>query len=80
MAQLDFDPEDYLDEIDSDDLVNELKHRNILPTHFKFEENKPDLTSWGKYPKRDMMLAHLELSPLASLDDIIEKVKENYYK
>ncbi len=80
MATIDIDIEDYLDEVDTDYLVNELKHRKVLPTHFKYNEDEPDLTCWGKYPKRDLLLQHLDLSPLSGIEDIFEKVKEIYYK
>jgi len=80
MATLDFDPEDYLDEVDIDDLINELKSRKVLPQSFKYDENKPDLICWGNTPKRDLLLVHLDISPLSDLNDTIEKVKEIYYK
>lgn len=80
MASIDFDIEDYLDEADTDYLVNELISRKILPTHFKFKDNETDLTCWGKYPKRDALIQHLDLSPLADMEDIMEKIKEIYYK
>lgn len=80
MASIDFDPEDYLDEVDIDELINELKSRKVLPPSFRYDENKPDLTCWGKNPKRDLLLAHLDLSPLSDLDEVIEKVKEVFNK
>ena len=80
MASIYFDPEDYLDEVDIDYLINELKNRKVLPPSFRYDENKPDLTCWGKNPQRDLLLAHLDLSPLSDLNDTIEKVKQVFNK
>ena len=80
MATVDFDPEDYLDEVDTECLINELKSRKVLPPSFKYDEDKHDLTSWGKNPKRDLLLSHLDISPLSDLNETIEKVKEVFNK
>ena len=80
MASIDIDVEDYLDEADTDCLVRELQQRKILPSSFKYKENEPDLTCWGKNPKRDLLLSYLDLSPLASLEDMLEAAKSHYFK
>lgn len=80
MASVEIDIEDYLDEVDAYYLVQELKNRKILPNSFKYKENEPDLTCWGKNPQRDLLLAHLDLSPLSDLNDTIEKVKKVFNK
>ena len=80
MATIDMDPEDYIDEIDTDILIDELKSRKVLPNSFKHKGNEPELSNWGKYPKRELLTAYLEISPLSTLEDCIEKIKIFYYK
>lgn len=80
MATIDIDPEDYIDEIDTDILIDELKSRKVLPNSFKHKENEPDFSNWGKYPKRELLTSYLELSPLSTLEDCIEQIKIFYYK
>ena len=74
MATIDFDPTDYIDGIDTDDLIDELKSRGGVPNEFKcLDEN-------SKTPIRDILIDILNLGVGASIEDIQNAVKENYYK
>lgn len=77
MSSIDFDPEDYIDEVSSYILIDELKRRNILPKSFSndLEEKFSD-----RFPMREALTNILNISPLSTLDDIIQAVKENYNK
>ena len=76
MASIDFDIEDYLEEADTQDLIDELVSRKVLPKGFKSK----DELSVIRYEKRDLLTQHLGISPLSTLEDIQEKIKEIYFK
>lgn len=76
MASIEFDIEDYLDEADTQDLIDELISRKVLAKGFKSDNE----ISYRHYEKRDLLTQHLGINSLSSLDDCIEKVKEVYKK
>ena len=76
MASIDFDIEDYLDEADTQDLIDELISRKVLAKGFKSDNEAPLI----RCEKRELLTLHLGISPLSTLEDCIEKVKINYYK
>lgn len=76
MASIDFDVEDYLDEADTQNLINELISRKVLPKGFKSEDEKAVI----RYEKRNLLTLHLGISPLSTLEDCIEQIKNIYYK
>ena len=76
MASIDFDIEDYLEEADTQDLIDELVSRKVLPKGFKSKDELPVI----RYEKRDLLTQHLGISPLSTLEDIQEIIKEIYYK
>ena len=80
MAEIEFYPEDYIDEIDTEDLIEELKSRKVLPKSFDVNKEMIYSRFYGRTPKRDAIIEFLELHETASLEDIIEAVKENYNK
>lgn len=83
MASIDFDPEDYVDEIGTRFLIRELKSRKVLPKSFpetQIENEAVELQMWSKTPKRDAMIEFLKLSSCATLEDIIEEVKQIFNK
>ena len=68
---------DYLDEVDTDDLVDELIKRRDIPKRMKF------LMSClvdSRTPVRDSIIAFLNLHSSATVEDIQEAVKDCYYK
>ena len=68
------DPLDYIDEIDIDDLIDELKNRGGVPNKFKcLDEN-------SRTPIRNILIDILNLGVGATIEDIQNSVKENYYK
>ena len=80
MAEIEFDPEDYIDEIATRHLIRELKKRKILPQNFNEFQSRIEPGPFLKTPKRAMLIDILKLPPLATLEDIQEAVKENYNK
>ena len=60
MASIDFDIEDYLEEADTQDLIDELVSRKVLPKGFKSK----DELSVIRYEKRNLLTQHLGISPL----------------
>lgn len=88
MAEIDFDPEDYLDEVSTDALIDELKTRNnfnpskdfIIEAETINNSGIIDLNPDERFPIRYAIIKLLDLSVGASLKDIIEGIKENYYK
>lgn len=79
MASISFDPEDYVDEISTKYLIDELIERKVLPSDFKKNKDK-DFLSLDRTPIRSAICELLNTSPLSSVEDIIELVKENYNK
>ena len=76
MALIDFDIEDYLDEADTQDLIDELISRKVLAKGFK-SDNEIQIV---RHEKRELLAKHLEISPLSELNEFLEQVKINYYK
>ena len=58
------------------ELLLELKCRNT----FKQNESEHSITSRRTNSQRDLLLNQLGLTPLASLDEVLEVVKERYYR
>ena len=83
MANIDFDPEDYVDEIGTRFLIRELKNRKVLPKSFpetQMENEAVELQMWSRTPKRDALIEFLKLSQCATLEEIIEVVTNIYNK
>jgi hypothetical protein len=76
MAIIEFDIEDYLDEADTQDLIDELISRKIIAKGFK-SENEVQIIRKGK---RELLAQHLGISHLSELNDFLEQVEINYYK
>ena len=76
MASIDFDMEDYLDEADTQDLIDELISRKVLAKSFK-SDNEIQIV---RHEKRELLAKHLKISPLSELNEFLEQVKINYYK
>ena len=72
-VDVDIDIDDIIDQIDTDDLIEELNSRNVkgLPPITKSDEF---------YTKREKLIDLFDLHPAADLNDIIEQVKIWYYK
>lgn len=73
------DIEDYLDEVDTDDLLEHLVKRRDLDTYIKNSIERSEMTC-SKTPVRDTIIDILDLHTSATVEDIIEAVKEKYYK
>lgn len=58
------DTDDFMDEIDTRDLVNELECRNKLPKEWDSSNVKVNLTEM------------LNISPCSDVNDICEKIRE----
>jgi hypothetical protein len=85
MARVDIDIEDYLDEVDTDTLIEELKTRTDLPKEWedlkKLDSNEIFVfDEYSRTPIRDLIIEILDLHSAATLEDIQESVKENYNK
>lgn len=79
-GEYDIDIEDYLDEVDTDSLVNELRHRRNIPKKIKAAFLYLNESEHSKTPIRDFLVMYLDLHTSATIEDIQEKVKEIYYK
>jgi hypothetical protein len=85
MARIDIDIEDYLDEVDTDSLIEELKSRRDLPREWQNLKklgtgNVYHLNNDSASPRRDLIINILRLHPSATIEDIQEAVKENFNK
>jgi hypothetical protein len=84
MATIDFDPEDYIDEIDADDLIEELKKRHILPKSFtrpiSSDEKFDASLMCSRTPKRDTLISFLGLHKSATLEDMQNEIEQIYNK
>lgn len=86
MASIDIDIEDYLDEVDTDYLIEELKSRSDLPSEFNYLKRNEDdsiiyeLDENSRTPIRDIIIQILNLGVGATIEDIQQAVKESYYK
>lgn len=65
-----------LDKASYEDLKEEMKFRN----EFHFDDEFIFVDSLEKYPIRETLIQVLNLSQSPSLEDILQAVKENYYK
>jgi hypothetical protein len=75
MALIDID--DYLDKVDTDDLIEELKSRSDLPSEFNYlKQNYKN----SRTPIRDTIIEILNLGIGATIEDIQEAIKDSYYK
>lgn len=72
--------EDYLDEVDTVELVDELRKRRNLPKRIKTAFLYLDDTERSKTPIRDFIVMCLDLHTSATIEDIQEKIKEIYFK
>ena len=79
-GEYDVDIEDYLDEVDIDSLVDELRKRRNLPKRLKFAFSYLNESERSKTPMRDFLIMFLDLHTSATLEDIQEKVIEIYNK
>lgn len=71
-GEIDVDISDYLDEVDTEDLVKELiKRRNFKISKYYNE---------SRTPIRDSIIDILDLHTCATLEEIQEEVKNIYYK
>jgi hypothetical protein len=73
------DIEDYIDEVDTMELVEELKKRRDLTPMFRaaIEKFEMDRT---RTPLRDTVICLLDLHTSATIEDIQQKISEIYYK
>ena len=67
----------YLDEVDTDDLIQELSKRRDIPKRMRFLMTALEET---KTPIRDSIIAFLNIHSSATVEDIQQAVKECYYK
>ena len=75
--RVEVDEDEILSEIDTDDLIEELESRSDLPPKYKAVFNS---NQWEKTPTRNAMCYVLGLAVTSSIEDIIQGIKENYYK
>lgn len=73
------DIEDYIDEVDTMDLVEEIKKRHDLTPSFRAAVVRFEMDR-TKTPLRDTVIQLLDLHTSATVEDIQEKIKEIYYK
>ncbi|MFW9597560.1 MAG: hypothetical protein ACMV0Y_06365 [Paludibacter sp.] len=84
MASVDIDIEDYLDEVDTDTLIEELKTRKDLPKEWhdlKKLDDSNDILTYNEHsrtPKRDLILEILGLNEFALIEEAIESLKQLY--
>lgn len=76
-GEIDVEISDYLDEVDTDDLIQELSKRRDIPKRMKYLMTALEET---KFPMRDSIIAFLNIHPTATVEDIQEAVKSVYYK
>ena len=83
MSRVDIDIEDYLDEVDTDTLIEELKTRKDLPKewHDLKKLDSDEILTYNEYsrtPKRDLILKILGLNEFALIEEAIESLKQLY--
>jgi hypothetical protein len=74
---IEVDIEDYLDEVDTYDLAYELMQRGDVPNKLK---KKYPLFRDSKTPIRDAIIDLLDLQVAASPLDVVQAVKDNWYR
>ena len=74
---VDVDIEDYLDEVDTSDLCKELVTRSDIPENVR---DRFRFLHESKTPLRDSVIDVLDLQTTASIEDVIQALKDNWYK
>ena len=78
-GEIDIEISDYLDEVSTDELIDELITRKGLPDGLKELFTKEDVKC-SKTPTRDAIINFLNLHIGATIEDMCERIKEIYYK
>lgn len=72
------DIDDFIDEIDTDDLISELEIRDDLPKEWEFLRTESDKIDYGRTPRRNAIINYLGLHECATLEDMQEAIKDIY--
>jgi len=78
-VQIEVDIDDILDELSTDELIEELKTRRDFTEKEKYELITHS-ADFSNNPKRDAMLMFFKMPPLSPIEDVLREVQDRFYK
>lgn len=78
-VQIEVDTDYILDEISTDELIEELKTRRDFTEKKKYGLIAPS-ADFSNTPKRSAMLMFFKMPPLSPIEDVLREVQDRFYK